>query len=207
MQIEPVKTDVAMTAFNKTVGLPIAQSKIKVEVDGIQFDTMIYILPDNQLTREILLGSEMLALPGVKAISDASGVKFEIEPEIYRKEFEVNLIKREMRPINKDDIYCDGHSQEEQNRVLTLLNSYRQNVALNIHELGCADVPGMKIELVSDIPVVYSPHRMSRFGRENAKQIVSDLEACGIIRESSSAYASPRLLVKKNRRLQNVCRL
>ena len=71
-----------MVAFNNTVGLPIAQSKVRAEIDGIKFDATIYISLDNHFPKEILLGHEILALPDVKAVYDASGIKFEVKFEV-----------------------------------------------------------------------------------------------------------------------------
>ena len=199
LQLEPEKTDNAIVAFNKTVGLPIAKSKVNVRIDGIKFETTIYILPNDQLGNEILLGREMLALPGVQAVSNSSGIKFINKSENINKELEVNLITREMKPLGNDVVLCEDISYNDKHRLLNLLNSYRRNVAISTSELSCADVPGMQIKLTSSNPVVYPPYRLARFEREKVKEIISVLESSGIIRESSSPYASPIVLTKKKK--------
>ncbi|CAK9816327.1 Pro-Pol polyprotein [Anthophora plagiata] len=204
MRLEPEKTDNAMVAFNNTVGLPIAQSRIKVEVDGIEFDTVIYIFPNDLLGKEILLGREILALPGVAAVSDASGIRFVSEAEAKKKQTEVNLVSRKTRPVGDKEVLCGEISSEDKRRLLAIINSYRQNVAVSTDELGCADVPGMKIETVSEDPVVYPPYRLSRYERERLKGIISELETSGIIRESSSPYASPIVMDDEIRIIRDI---
>ena len=53
----------------------------------------------------------------------------------------------------------------------------------------------MKIELLNEDPVYYRPYCMSKREREKLNEIVTKLQASGIIRESTSPYASPAFLV------------
>ena len=55
---------------------------------------------------------------------------------------------------------CDGLAQHDKNRLIYLLNKYRENVAISVKELGGADVPGMKIKLNSENLVIYSQDRI-----------------------------------------------
>lgn len=204
MQLEPEKTDSAMVAFNNTVGLPIAQALISVEVDGIGYKTFIYILPDTQLSKDILLGREILEVPNVAALSDASGIKF-FRKSVRENPLEVNLISRELKLIQEGDVKYEGLDSRNVERLMKILNQFRSTVSLSIEELGCADVPGMKIELLDNEPIIRRPYRLSIAEREKVKRMVSELETAGIIRESSSPYASPILLVKKKTGDERMC--
>ena len=181
MQLQPEKTDDAMLAFNNTVALPIAQARINVEIDGIKYAPYIYILLDSQLGNEIILGCEILGVPDVAALSEAFGVRFFQKDLPKENILEVNFISQRLRPIQIDDINCEGLTSEDEKRLLKILNQYRRNISLSIEELGCADVPGMKIEGFSDQPIVRRPYRLSMAEREQVKQIVSELEVGGII--------------------------
>jgi len=64
-------------------------------------------------------------------------------------------------------------------------------------ELGCTTAGEMKIELTSDEPVYRRPYRMSQADRNKVQEIVDDLERNRIIRDSTSPYASPVVLVRK----------
>lgn len=55
----------------------------------------------------------------------------------------------------------------------------------------------MDIKLNDNTPVVYRPYRMPHSERVVVREIVQELEDSGIVRPSTSSYASPVLLVKK----------
>ncbi|CAG9133253.1 unnamed protein product [Plutella xylostella] len=55
----------------------------------------------------------------------------------------------------------------------------------------------MNIELNSQRPVVYRPYRLSYHEREKVREMIDEMLEAGIIRESTSNYASPIILVRK----------
>lgn len=55
----------------------------------------------------------------------------------------------------------------------------------------------MEIHLHDSTPVVYRPYRLSYSERAVVRDLVKELEESGIVRESSSEYATPILLVRK----------
>ena len=55
----------------------------------------------------------------------------------------------------------------------------------------------MKIELKNDEPVYHKPYRLSKSDREKILELVVDLQTNGIVRESTSPYSSPVVLVRK----------
>lgn len=55
----------------------------------------------------------------------------------------------------------------------------------------------MEVRLTSEVPFHYSPRRLSAHDKTKVREIISDLQAQGIIRPSDSPYASPIVLVKK----------
>ncbi|CAK1599605.1 unnamed protein product [Parnassius mnemosyne] len=103
----------------------------------------------------------------------------------------VTLIEISMLNIDKDL----GHSDKV--KLLNLLNEFRQCFAFAINEIGCVQGSEMNIKLNDNNPVVYRPYRLSQPERERVRAMVEELENCGIIRESTSEYASPIILIKK----------
>lgn len=63
----------------------------------------------------------------------------------------------------------------------------------------------MVIELDNADPVVYRPYRMSFPERSLVRDMVDEMLEAGIIRESSSPYASPIVLVKKKTGEKRLC--
>lgn len=110
-----------------------------------------------------------------------------------------------LSPLTFDDITI-GHGQDQnKNRLLELLNRYRGCFAKTTDELGCARSAEISIELQQDTPFVYRPYHMSKSEQQEVSVIVADLLKNNIIRESSSPYSSPVLLVKKKNGENRMC--
>lgn len=83
------------------------------------------------------------------------------------------------------------------NTLIKLLNDYRDCFAFSPKELGCITNTEMNITLNDTTPVVYRPYRLSYSERQVVRGMVEELEESGIVRESTSNYASPIVLVRK----------
>lgn len=55
----------------------------------------------------------------------------------------------------------------------------------------------MDIELNSRKPIVYRPYRLSHKEREQVRELVGEMLDARIVKESTSEYASPIILVRK----------
>ena len=150
--------DRPLSAFNSTISLPIGRSEIGILIDGIPFEINIYVVADDQLFRDILIGRNILAFSDVKAIigdTELTIVKLESggeNAELHR----INVIDVEnRRKIRTEDISCPNFDTQNRNRLLSLLNRYRSSTSFDIAELGKANVAEMKIELLSDDPVYH----------------------------------------------------
>lgn len=88
-------------------------------------------------------------------------------------------------------------SDEARAKLLDVLRRHEQCFAHNLADLGCTNAVEMNIELSSQRPVVYRPYRLSHREREKVREMVDEMLEAGIIRESTSNYASPIILVRK----------
>lgn len=104
-----------------------------------------------------------------------------------------------------EDIPVGPVSQEEKTQLFNLLAEYRDCFAQTLEELGCATTTQMDIRLTDDSPFTYRPYRMSRTEQNRVKEIIEELLANDIIRESDSNYCSPILLVKKKNGEERMC--
>lgn len=134
----------------------------------------------------------------------ARGVKYDEIKEAY-----VGLTTT--MPRNKTDLRLEDMnigtklSEIEIQSFNDLLSEYRDCFAFDLSELGKTDLTEMIIKLTDDTPVVYNPYRMSLKEKEQLSEIIEDLLENGIIRESSSSYASPVLLVSKKNGQKRLC--
>lgn len=86
---------------------------------------------------------------------------------------------------------------ENLDKLLVLLNKYRNVIALNIFQVGCTNRTEMKITLHDEIPVVYRPYRLAQVERDKVSGIINELKIADIVEDSISPYASPIVLVRK----------
>lgn len=93
----------------------------------------------------------------------------------------------------------------ERNRLLDLLNTFRDCFSFNLQELGSTHVTEMTLRLSDDTPVTYRPYRLPFSERAKVREMVGELLANNIIRESQSAYASPIVLVRKKNNEYRLC--
>lgn len=128
-----------------------------------------------------------------------------VERDIYR----INKIAEDsstLEPLDKADIKIGpGLDNSQANALYSLLQKYRDCFATNLGEIGCAVDVEMKIDLVDNKPIVYRPYRLSHSEREKVRETVDELLQNNIIRESTSDYASPILMVKKKTGEQRLC--
>lgn len=88
-------------------------------------------------------------------------------------------------------------SNEHKDRLVKILNKYKHCFASNLNELGCTNATEMSIEINDSRPIVFRPYRLSHHEREQVRNMVDEMLSAGIIRESTSEYASPIILVRK----------
>lgn len=117
-----------------------------------------------------------------------------------------NSNKKDRSDITIDQINIDKSiTQEDRDKLLLVLNQYRDCFALTPGELGLTPVTQMQIKLNDDTPVSYRPYRLPFSERRVVQGIVDDLLDNGIIQESNSAYASPIVLVRKKNNDYRLC--
>lgn len=108
--------------------------------------------------------------------------------------------------ITVDQIIVEDELDKETlMKLCELLNLRRDCFSFSLEELGKTSLAEMRIQLKDHIPVTYRPYRLSLSEREKVKTIVNELLDTGIIRESTSEYASPIILVAKKNGDTRLC--
>lgn len=98
-----------------------------------------------------------------------------------------------------------GLSINQKEQCQTLLSKYKGCFSTGLHDLGYTSVAEMEIHLTDTTPVVYRPYRLSQSEREYVQGLVEEMMENGIVRESSSPYASPIVLVQKKSGEKRLC--
>lgn len=153
----------------------------------------------NMSSQEIKVSDSCILVRGVNCYEDI------ISPVNSNVLYCSNVSKCSDSFTNPDITYNDQLSEVEVKQLLNLVNEFKNCFTRSTCELGRSSVLKMGIHLKDDNPVVYRPYRLSHHERKIVRDIVTDLLDNGIIRESSSPYSSPILLVKKKNGEQRMC--
>lgn len=127
------------------------------------------------------------------------------EKENTEKEQIMMIDTKECELIEPDEITVGSINTVQKQRLTQLLNEFRDCIAKDVKELGCAKTAEMRIRLEDDKPFTYRPYRMSFKEQEIVRDMIAELLENDIIRESNSEYASPILLVTKKNGEQRMC--
>lgn len=105
-----------------------------------------------------------------------------------------------------DTINCNNNLSNEQfNDLNKLLIEFADCFSSGLRDLGFTNAAEMEIKLNDSEPVVYRPYRMSHSERGLVREMVQEMLDANIVRESSSPYASPIVLVKKKTGEKRLC--
>ena len=102
----------------------------------------------------------------------------------------------------KDVAIGDNLSPEQRAEFMDLANEFQ---SLFTEAPGTTSLAQHHIKLTSDQPVRSRPYPVPYSLRESLKKDITDMMKMGVIRESSSPYASPVVVVKKKDNTNRVC--
>lgn len=102
----------------------------------------------------------------------------------------------------KDVAIGDNLTQEQRAEFMDLANEFQ---SLFTEAPGTTSLAQHHIKLTSDQPVRSRPYPVPYSLRESLKKDITDMMKMGVIRKSSSPYASPVVVVKKKDNTNRVC--
>ena len=91
-----------------------------------------------------------------------------------------------------------GGTEEERAKLAVLLSKYAEVFAVKDEDLGHTDIVKHEIHLLDDTPVAQPYRRIPPTQYSEVREHISQLLKKGVIQESTSAYASPIVLVRKS---------
>ena len=103
-------------------------------------------------------------------------------------------------PSHLVDLYektSQGLNYEQKQKVANLLGRFKDSFSRDEWDLGLTHLTAHAIKTEGAAPVKQPPRRVPMAYAEEEKKAIEDLKAKGVIRESSSPWASPIVLVKK----------
>lgn len=103
-------------------------------------------------------------------------------------------------PSHLDELYqktIENLDDEQKMRVAQMLNKFQDSFSRDEWDLGLTHLAAHAIKTEGAAPVKQPPRRVPMAYAEEEKKAIEDLKAKGVIRDSTSPWASPIVLVKK----------
>lgn len=171
-----------------------SQVKCEVYVQTFLLEIVFHVLPDEYLSEEVLLGRDILT----------NGISVEINNE--KLTFFKTKISNVCSKYNFDSQYIDtdltGHDKDI---LINILNKYADHFIDKLPTTQ-ASTGVLKIDLIDPSKIVHRrPYRLSPTELDIVNVKIKELLDAKIIRESSSPFASPILLVKKKDGSDRMC--
>lgn len=159
----------------------------QIVIQNITVSLLFHIVPHNLITEAVIIGKDLLD-NGVLVQIDSDKITFSLQKE-------VNVTEKPLYPdFNSIDTDLHGENKEA---LVQILRKYSEFFIDGIPTRRVT-TGVMRIDPIDPNMTVYRrPYRLSPVEKEIVQEKVDALLKAGVIRESSSPFASPILFVKK----------
>lgn len=199
----PGKRKTVNVVFSGIGGCPVHSTQsitTVVEIDEVSVEIEFYVVGDTQTQFDILIGYDLLQIPGLSVTLSSSGISVKQD---------VNHVAKSVNECTASSFLSDLDTDVKDLTLLTklrdIVKSFQQSFTTgnNVSKVSTGE---LEIKLKNPDKIVQRrPYRLSPVEREKVKGIISDLKSNGIIRDSSSPFSSPILLVKKKDGSDRLC--
>lgn len=150
------------------------------------------IVPDDHLIYDVIVGRDFLEQEHIVTIKRGNRLIFKQLTAINNESDHINFLD-----VRKDTVRTGIISEEAKQQCADLIREFKDCIACSVKDLGKTEAASLDIRCTSDVPVVYRPYRLAETEKRIVREIIQELLANNIIRESNSPYASPIIPVKK----------
>ncbi|XP_053968466.1 uncharacterized protein LOC128869895 [Anastrepha ludens] len=166
------------------------ESKEEIEVnlviEGIALNTKLQIVPDEFMPYDLFIGRDVLCQKDCSLVIQSGNMQIQ---------------KNTANGFNVDV----SLSKDEMHEVLHLLEKYDDCFAEDLGKLGRCKTTTMEILVSTEKPITGRQYQVPFIQRPVLSTIIDDLLKHNIIRQSSSPYAAPVVIVKKSNGEGRMC--
>lgn len=191
---EQFHEQIALKGVGNNNVISMLQVKCPTIVQNLNFDITYHALPDEFLSEEVLLGRDVLELGISIQISDdhLTFIKKKISNSCALSHFHEDTIETDLV----------GNDRE---RLLHILKKYSNNFVQSLPTTRIK-TGELKIDLIDPAKIVHRrPYSLSPLELDIVHEKIQKMLDANIIRESSSPFSSPILLVKKRDGSDRLC--
>ncbi|CAH2227097.1 jg1579, partial [Pararge aegeria aegeria] len=165
-------------------------------INNINVEILFHVLPDFEMTTNVLIGSDLLSNTGLSVIITLNTATLVSQPQIMHVRSNSSIFSNLNHGLS---------DQSEIDQLLSLLNRYSY-IFTNGFAKTRVNTGQLEIRLKNpDKYVERKPYRLTPIERQKVKSIVLELIENHIVRESKSPYSSPIILVKKKNGDDRLC--
>ena len=129
----------------------------------------------------------------------------EKEDDVENPAIYLAQVQPEEAPQNSVDLNLGPLDAHQQTLFTNLLKEYKDLCAKSQTEIGRTDLVKHQIITGEAVPIAQQPYRVNPKNRDFLKQEIAKMETQGIIRKSSSPWASPVVIVEKKDNTRRIC--
>ncbi|XP_072934810.1 uncharacterized protein [Epargyreus clarus] len=167
---------------------------LTVEFDEISIEADFVVVPGSYMNTPIIIGTDILNRDGITYIRTNNKQYLTRSPQTS-----VHMIS------SKEPIHVNTPLQgTDLGSLMTVIEQF-SNYLISGTASTTVTTGKMHIELTNNKPVAYRPYKLSYSEKLKVREIINDLKDKGIVRESTSEYASPIILVKKKDGSDRMC--
>lgn len=176
---------------------------VPVRFDDINIELDLFVVNDQKINFNILIGRNAVEYPDIEIITDCEGSRI-------RRKIPDNVDLHVNTLLQLD--YCNVQMDELKSKIIHLEENFQKQIIdiferhiTILNKTGSVTTGELRIRLKSDKVINYRPYRLAPCERDKVKLIIQDLIDNNIIRESESPFASPVILVKKKDGSDRLC--
>lgn len=166
----------------------------RLEVSGVQVEIQFYVVPDNTMAFDILLGRDFLNCSQLH-VTFCEGIKIAGAEETRTIDSLMHIDYGDGSVRSRDELRINPAIGEDVSA--RICEAYESHYFKKMRAEKNASDYEMIIALKHEQPISSQPHRLSFADKKTLREILDDLLKRTIIRQSNSPYASPIVLVRK----------
>lgn len=169
---------------------------VTCDINGIFVEVSFYVVEDHETPCGLLIGAEIVKGTGLSVLITEKGAT------VMRQSIILNIDTSNDPFIDLD---TDLTNEEEICELKKILRKYNMTFSTGIPKKQVT-TGSLEIQLKDPTKIVSRrPYRMAPTERQKLKDIINELIVNGIVRESTSEFASPVILVKKKNGDDRMC--
>ncbi|XP_076545712.1 uncharacterized protein LOC143305557 [Osmia lignaria lignaria] len=173
----------------------VGQTTAVIQTEEVTAELDLLVVSEDTMTYDVIIGKNIVT-QGIQILTNSEG-----ETKLQRCSLVPQGIQEDSTP---QCFTCDVGDVGVRGEVEKLLDRYNHMITSG-NKVRCVSTSELKIKLKEDKVINYHPYRLSISEREKVREIIDDLLANNIIRESASPFASPIILVKKKNGKDRMC--